>query len=198
MIALALCFQAWADLSYGTFTWGQLPGYFTPLANVAGIIALAAAGVAGPAERRWIALLRVNAATYLVIVGAVYWALLAQYTHPYFPWANAVLHGGAGAILVADWLLAKPRVHLPLSSLWSVLALPALWVSYLFVRAFLDGWVPYPFLDPARGALAIGATLASIAAVGLAVAAVLHVIGHVRVHTVARATPPQPVRQRVR
>lgn len=187
VIVLALCFQAWADLTHGTFTWGQLPGYFTPLANAAGAVALAAAGIAGAREARWIALLRVNAATYLVVVGAVYWAMLAQHTTAFFPWANAILHGGAGAMLLADWLVVKPRIHLPLSSLWSVLSLPALWVSYLFVRAFLDGWVPYPFLDPARGALAIAGTLAAIAAVGLTVAALLHVVAHLRLRAVARA-----------
>ncbi|WP_062377824.1 Pr6Pr family membrane protein [Demequina pelophila] len=194
IITFALAVQAWADLTYGTFTWGQLPGYFTPLANLAGIVALVAAAVVGGREPRWVALLRVNAATYLVIVGAVYWAMLASYAQPLFPWANAILHGGAGVMLAADWLLVRPRVRLPLSSLWSVLSLPAVWVSYLMVRAFLDGWVPYPFLDPARGVLAITATLAAISAAGLAVAAVLHGTARMRpfpapLRAVRAATP---------
>ncbi|WP_062517248.1 Pr6Pr family membrane protein [Demequina gelatinilytica] len=180
VIASALGFQAWADLTFGTFTWGQLPGYFTPLANLAGIIALLASARVTRPERRWVTLLRVNSATYLVVVGAVYWALLAPYTTPYFPWANAVLHGGAGAILVADWVLIGGRRRLPLGTLWSVLSLPAIWVSYLFVRAFLDGWVPYPFLDPARGAAAIVATLGAISAVGLAVSGLLRVLAVLR------------------
>lgn len=174
VIAAALGVQAWADLSYGTFTWAQLPGYFTPLAALAGVVALVAAGITGDREPRWVALLRVNAATYGVITGAVYWYLLAGVATPVFPWANMVLHGGAGAVLVADWLLIGRPVRLPLTTLWTVLLVPAAWIAYLLVRATLDGWVPYPFLDPERGFSAIATTVGAIAAAGLAVAAVLH------------------------
>lgn len=183
IIASALGFQAWADLTFGTFTWGQLPGYFTPIANLAGIVALVAAARVRTRERRWVTLLRVNSATYLVVVGAVYWLLLAPFTTAYFPWANAILHGGSGLILAADWIFIGGRRRLPVSSLWSVLSLPALWVSYLFVRAFLDGWVPYPFLDPARGVAAIVGTLGLIAAVGLAVSGLLRVLAVIRPRT---------------
>jgi len=183
ILASALGFQAWADLTYGTFTWGQLPGYFTPLANLSGIVALLAAARVTRPEPRWVTLLRVNSATYLVVVGVVYWALLAQFTTPYFPWANAILHGGSGIILVADWVLIGGRRRLPLASLWSVLSLPAAWVSYLLFRAFLDGWVPYPFLDPARGAAATLGTLGAIAAVGLAVSGLLRVLAVLRPRT---------------
>jgi hypothetical protein len=167
VMSVALGFQAWADLTYGTFTWAQLPGYFTPLATLAGITALIAAAATGASEPPWVASLRVNAATYLVIVAVVYWAMLARYTTPMFPWANAVLHGGAGAMLVADWVLVGERRRLPLRGLWSVLSLPALWLGYTLARAVLDDWVPYPFLDPARGPLAIATTLGVLAAAGL-------------------------------
>ncbi|MDN4474377.1 Pr6Pr family membrane protein [Demequina sp. SYSU T00192] len=193
VILSALGFQAWADLTYGTFTWGQLPGYFTPLANLAGIVALLAASRVSRPEARWVTVLRVNSATYLVVVGAVYWALLAPFTTPYFPWANAILHGGSGAILVLDWILIGGRRRLPLGTLWSVLGLPAAWVSYLLFRAFLDGWVPYPFLDPARGLAAILATLGAIAAVGLGVSGILRVLAVLRPATFW----PGPVRARV-
>lgn len=174
VIAAALGVQAWADLTYGTFTWAQLPGYFTPLAALVAVVALVAAAIVGPDEPRWVALLRVNAATYGVITGAVYWYLLAGVATPVYPWANMVLHGGAGALLVADWLLIGKPVRLPMRTLWTVLVVPAGWIGYLLVRATLDGWVPYPFLDPARGASTVAATIAVIAGIGLAVAAILH------------------------
>ncbi|WP_234983446.1 Pr6Pr family membrane protein [Demequina sp. NBRC 110053] len=173
-ILAALGVQAWADLTYGTFTWSELPGYFTPLAAVCAVTALVASAIAGSAEPRWVALLRVNAATYGVLTGVVYWALLSDVATPVFPWANLILHGGSGAILMADLLLVGHAGRLPVRTWWTVLAVPALWLGYLVARSHIDGWVPYPFLDPARGLTPLTLTIAAIAALGLAVAAALH------------------------
>lgn len=190
IIAAALATQAWADLTYGTFTWDQLPGYFTPLANIVGIVALVgAAGHRRRTEPRWVAITRVNAATYLVIVGAVYWVVLAPFTQPLFPWANAVIHGGSGIVLVLDWLVVGTRRRLTARHLWSVLALPGAWLAYLMVRAVVDGWVPYPFLDPARGAIAVVGSLLGIAGAGVIVAGTLHLLGALR----GRLMAPVPV-----
>ncbi|MFN3866306.1 MAG: Pr6Pr family membrane protein [Demequina sp.] len=185
-IGAALCVQAWADLTYGTFTWAQLPGYFTPLAALVAVVALVAAAFSGVEEARWVSLFRVNAATYGVITGAVYWYLLAGVATPVFPWANMVLHGGAGAVMVADWLLIGRPVRLPLSTLWTVLVVPAGWIGYLLIRATVDGWVPYPFLDPAQGLTTVATTVAVIAGIGLAVAAILH-------HAIVLRPPSQDV-----
>jgi len=185
MIVLALGVQAWADLSYGTFTWSQLPGYFTPLAAIAAAVALVAAALWAPTsskaaargtEPSWVSLLRVNAATYGVITGAVYWSFLSGVATPIFPWANFILHGGAGAVLVADWLLIGKRDRLPLSTVWTVLVVPGIWISYLLVRSHVDGWVPYAFLDPALGAASVASTVGGIAAIGVGVAALLHLV----------------------
>lgn len=173
VIVAALAVQAWADLTYGTFTWVELPGYFTPLAALTGVVALVAAAVTGPHGPRWVSVLRMNAATYLVIVGAVYWTLLADMASPMFPWANLVLHGGAGLILLADWLLLGEPVRLPVWSVWTVVSLPAVWLAYLGVRAGIDGWLPYAFLDPANGVVRTVTTMAVIFGVGLAVAGAL-------------------------
>lgn len=196
VIVFALGVQAWADLSYGTFTWSQLPGYFTPVAAIAAAVALVASAMWAPSSARatargpeptWISLLRVNAATYGVITGAVYWSLLGGVASPVFPWANLILHGGAGALLVIDWLLIGTREPLPLSTVWTVLVIPALWISYLLVRSHIDGWVPYAFLDPALGAAAIMRTVGAIAAVGVIVAALLHLVVRRAVPVVAPA-----------
>ncbi|MDN4486621.1 Pr6Pr family membrane protein [Demequina sp. SYSU T00039] len=196
-IASALATQAWADLSYGTFTWDQLPGYFTPLANVAGIVALlGSVGHRRRTEPRWVAIMRVNAATYLVIVGAVYWAVLAPFTEPIFPWANAVIHGGSAVILVLDWLVVGTRRRLTSRHLWSVLVLPGMWLGYLMVRGVVDGWVPYPFLDPARGAIAVAGSLLGIAATGVIVAGILHLLGALRGRIMAPVPAPAPAQAR--
>ena len=173
LIVVGLCFQAWADLTYGTFTWAQLPVYFTPLAAVAAIAALVCAAFAGPNEPRWVALLRVNAATYAVITGVVYWGLLAHVGHPTFPWANAIIHGGTGVILVADWVVVGQRERLPWHTLWTVLVVPAVWLGYLAVYDTITDWVPYPFLDPARGPGTLIGTIALMVAAGLLVVTAL-------------------------
>lgn len=205
IIALALGVQAWADLTYGTFTWSELPGYFTPLAAIAAAVALVASVVWAPrssktgsraTEPSWVSLLRVNAATYGVITGAVYWAFLGGVATPVFPWANFILHGGAGAILVADWLFIGKRERLPLSTVWTVLVVPGLWISYLLIRSHIDGWVPYAFLDPALGAAAIAKTVGTIAAVGVAVAVALHLM--VRRRSISAISPISGTEQRRR
>ncbi len=181
VIVAALCAQAWADLTYGTFTWAQLPVYFTPLAAIAAIAALVSAACAGPAEPRWVALLRVNAATYAVITGVVYWALLAQYGHPKFPWANAIIHGGTGLILVLDWVIVGERRRLPWHTMWTVLGVPAVWLGYLIAYEKIDGWVPYPFLDPARGVGPIAGTVSLMVAAGLIVVTALRLSTGLRI-----------------
>lgn len=181
VIIAALGVQAWADLTFGTFTWAQLPAYFTPLAAVTAVVALVSAAVARESEPRWVALLRVNAATYGVVTGVVYWWLLAGVATPVFPWANFVLHGGTGAILVADWLMVGRGARLPVRTWWTVLAVPAAWLAYLLVRAFTDGWVPYPFLDPSQGLVSVLTSVGAIALAGLAVAAILHACAPLRV-----------------
>ncbi|MDE0573128.1 Pr6Pr family membrane protein [Demequina sp. B12] len=179
-ITAGLAVQAWADLTFGTFSWDQLPGYFTPLAALAGVIALLAAALHPHPHRWWIDLLRVNALTYLTIAGVVYWLLLAAHTTPKVPWANAILHGGAAVILLADWIMFGQRRRLPVRTWWTVLVVPALWASYLIMRASRDGWVPYPFLDPARGTAAIAGTLAIIAGCGLALVGLFHLCVYLR------------------
>jgi hypothetical protein len=169
LIAVCLCFQAWADLTYGTFTWAELPVYFTPIAAVTAIAALVSSATLGSTDRRWVALLRVNAATYAVITGVVYWAVLPHYGQPTFPWANAMIHGGTGMILVADWVLIGGRERLPWHTLWTVVALPAVWLGYTYARQLLGGHLPYPFLDPDHGV----APLATVLAAGLAVVTTL-------------------------
>ncbi|MCR6713387.1 MAG: Pr6Pr family membrane protein [Demequina sp.] len=172
-IATSLCFQAWADLTYGTFTWAELPVYFTPLAALAAIAALVCAALNGPHEPRWVALLRVNAATYAVITGVVYWAMLAHFGHPTFPWANAMIHGGTGVILVADWVLVGQRERLPWHTLWTVFAVPALWLGYIAANEALGGRIPYPFLDPANGFGRLALTVALLVTAGLGVVSAL-------------------------
>ncbi|WP_061962082.1 Pr6Pr family membrane protein [Demequina flava] len=190
IIAAALAVQAWADLTFGSFSWDQMPGYFTPLAALTGIGALVIAAASRHPDQWWIDTLRVNATTYTAVAGIVYWAILADHAIPKVPWANAILHGGAAILLFADWMTIGRRRRLPIRTWWTVLAVPGGWCAYLVIRAAYDGWVPYAFLDPARGPAAIAGTVSVIAVVGLACAGLLHTSTFMRRHAPEVASTP--------
>jgi hypothetical protein len=52
---------------------------------------------------------------------------------------------------VADWLLDPPQHRLTRRDIVTLLAFPLAWTILTMVRGAIDGWYPYPFLDPANG-----------------------------------------------
>lgn len=69
------------------------------------------------------------------------------------PWENEVLHVGIPAFLVVDWFLlrlldpGRPRLRWPAALV--ALVFPTVWVVLTMLRGLLlDGWFPYPFLEP--------------------------------------------------
>jgi hypothetical protein len=68
-------------------------------------------------------------------------------------WVDIVLHKIFPIVVVADWILDPPTPATRLSVrdglLW--LVFPIAWVIVTLARGAVDGWYPYPFLDPANG-----------------------------------------------
>jgi hypothetical protein len=58
-----------------------------------------------------------------------------------------------GAIVIL--VIVVDRVRLPLDRLWVVLLYPAAWLVVVLLRGATDGWVPYPFHEPAEGYAAV-------------------------------------------
>lgn len=154
-------------------------GYFTVQGNLIG----AAVAVVGavrllrgtPPTTAWM-VVRWCAATYLVVVGLVYWALLAPLGAAGgvpVPWANLVLHALIPLLALIDLLLAPDRLRSPLRLLPAVLVYPLVWTAVVLTRGATDGWVPYPFMDPAQGAPVLAAWVALVAGVFTGAAAVL-------------------------
>ena len=135
----------------------NLYGYFTVQSNLIGIVSLTASAIAGRAGRshgRSLTLVRALATTCLAIVGIVYATLLAPLGAAGgvpLPWANVILHVVSPTAVILDWLLVGDRARLPLTRLGLILLYPAAWTTVVLVRGATDGWVPYPFLDPALG-----------------------------------------------
>jgi hypothetical protein len=126
-------------------------------------------------DSRGYAFARASVVSYMVIVCVVYNLLLRETAvngsgqSP--QWTNEVMHVAVPVYLVLDWFLAPGRRRMPWRTVpWMLLA-PVLWLTYTLVRAphvydqflHVQGWYPYPFLDPARGGY--GSVAAYIAAI---------------------------------
>ena len=165
-------------------------GYFTLQSNIIGAAVLVIAAL--PRSRRddRVLLARACAATYLVIVGVVYATLLAPLGAAGgvpVPWANTVLHIVTPLFFAADWLFAPDRRRLPWRLIWVLLLYPLVWCAVVLVRGATDGWVPYPFLDPADG---YGSVAFFVLLIALAVVVVgAGVWGASRLHRPGEARP---------
>ncbi|HEY9423825.1 MAG TPA: Pr6Pr family membrane protein, partial [Microterricola sp.] len=106
------------------------------------------------AQPRWLSYLRALATVIMAIVGIVYNTLLADAGLEgsfNVPWSNDILHIWIPIYAVADWVLFGDRIKLPFARLWVMLIYPVIWLVVILIRGATDGWVPYPFLDPASG-----------------------------------------------
>ena len=154
-------------------------GYFTVQGNAIGA-AVAVVGAVrllrGTAPTTAWVVVRWCTATYLVVVGVVFWALLAPLNATGgipVPWANIVLHALMPLAAFIDLLLAPDRLRPPLRLLPVVLIYPLIWTAVVLVRGATDGWVPYPFLSPAQGYGVVAAWSILVAGVFTGAAALL-------------------------
>jgi hypothetical protein len=88
-------------------------------------------------------------------------------------WVDTLLTKALPVFLVVDWLLDPPDTGLRLTDALKWLVYPIVWVGLTLVRGAVDGWYPYPLLDPATdgyGGVAIWAAafLVAILVVSLA------------------------------
>ena len=148
-------------------------GYFTLQSNILAAIVLAIAAAAtltGRPQSPALMLARGSVTTYLIIVGIVYNTLLVGLPGGggvALPWANFVLHVASPIYILLDWLLFSDREPLPWKRFWVVFIYPFAWLIVVLIRGATDGWVPYPFLDPATGYASVTAYSVGIA-VGIA------------------------------
>ncbi|ROS47535.1 MULTISPECIES: Pr6Pr family membrane protein [unclassified Curtobacterium] len=130
-------------------------GYFTIQSNVIIAVALAVTLVASARRKRGdlrVSLLRGAGTVYIATTGIVYNTLLTNVdVSASVQWSNDVLHKVIPAYAVLDWLLFSDRSKLLLRHVWWFLVYPAVWTIVILIRGATDGWVPYPFLDPAQG-----------------------------------------------
>ena len=159
-------------------------GYFTVQGNVLGAVVAVVGAIrlvrGAPRSTAW-TVVHWAAATYLAVVGVVYWAVLAPLGAAggvAVPWANIVLHAVTPVLAILDLLLAPDRARPPVRLLPAVLVYPLVWTVVVLVRGATDGWVPYPFLDPSQGYGVVAAWAALVAGVFTGAAALLRLALH--------------------
>lgn len=152
-------------------------GYFTMQGNIIAAVAFALSAIfifSKRAQPRWLSYLRALATVIMAIVGIVYNTLLADAGLDgafNVPWSNDILHIWIPIYAVADWVLFGDRIKLPFARLWVMLIYPVIWLVVILIRGATDGWVPYPFLDPASG-------YASVAVYCLIISAITILFGY--------------------
>ncbi|MFC4242859.1 Pr6Pr family membrane protein [Gryllotalpicola reticulitermitis] len=142
------------DATHGVDVWPwDWFGYFTNQNNLAAgfMLTVAAVGLMTGRRFRWLDYVRGAVTTYIVIVGGVFWTLLAPVTVVAIPWTNDVMHAVMPAYCLLDWLLVGDREPLAFSKLWVIFPYAVVWLGVTLVRGATDGWVPYPFMDPKTG-----------------------------------------------
>lgn len=157
----AMAVQIAEGVSAGTFAPTRFFAFFTIQSNLlAAFVLLATAAWSRPAIHR----LRGAVVVYLTVTFFVVIVLLSDAELQLaIPWVDVVLHKITPIAVVLDWLFAPPpsRVSARATATW--LTFPAAWLALTLLRGAIDGWYPYPFLDPANGGYAtVGLTCAII------------------------------------
>ena len=128
--------------------------YFTNLSNLFAALVLIGGAIQffrGADRSKSYEVARVVSVVNMGVVGVVYVALLRNVDlGALLPWVNVVLHYVMPCVVVLDWLVqpSKPRPKLPMLLLCQIF--PVIYLTYVLTRAHSTGWVPYPFLDPAK------------------------------------------------
>lgn len=138
-----------ADRSVLQALWA-LSGYFSVLANLLTVIAMAAAALC-----RWPGGPRTNGpvftavTTYMVVLGIVYhFALSGQSSLDTLHWlAEFGLHYLVPSLTLSFWLRHVPKKGLKLKHTLLSLVLPLGYGVMMLTRGALEGWYPYTFVD---------------------------------------------------
>lgn len=165
-------------------------GFFTMQSNIITAAVLLAAALAtfrGRPQTPLLMVARACATTYIVIVGIVYNLLLAGLEGGVsLAWANWVVHVAFPLYAALDWIVFGDRTALAWKRLWLVLTYPVIWIIVVIIRGATDGWVPYPFLDPATGYASVASYCVGIAVAVVIVGVLVFALSRAQIMTVPR------------
>ena len=188
LVLAAIAVQALVLADAGRFDATRFFAFFTIQSNVIGVAAFGwLLATRGRARTRGQELLRGAAAVYLTVTFVVVIVLLSDVdVQLQLVWVDVVLHKLFPIVVVLDWIVDPPIGRLSARDALLWLAYPLVWTLATVVRGAIDGWYPYPFLDPANGGY--GQVAVSVVGVTVAfavIAAAIIAIGNAR-------TVPEP------
>lgn len=140
-------------------------GFFTNSTSLLMALVLIAVGsyMAIDAEPpKWLTAVRAAISASLIVVCVGYNAVSAVGTAP--AWVSLLLHTIVPIAMLLDWALIGDRGPLAWRHLWLVLVYPAAWLMMIRWRWNAHEWVPYEFLRPTHGPLALMLALAVLLA----------------------------------
>lgn len=161
-------------------------GYFTLQTNIIAAVIFVVVGVMGLTGREipyWLHVVRGMWVAYMVLVGVIYNTLLVGTPGGggvSLEWANHVLHIVFPIYALLDWLLIGDRPALKWKHLWLVIIDPVVWTGVVLVRGATDGWVPYPFLEPAHGYGTIAVTVLGLTVTVLVLGSIVWALSRLR------------------
>jgi hypothetical protein len=183
VVLAAIVAQAKTLADSGVFDATRFFAFFTIQSNLVGVAAFAWL-VARPdrPRSRGVELFRTGAAVYLTVTFFVVIFLLSGIdVQLQLVWVDVVLHKIFPIIVVADLILDPPRTRLVMSDIVTLLIYPLVWTLLTVIRGAVDGWYPYPFLDPAHGGYAqVAVTIVAVVIGFIVIAGAIIALGNWR------------------
>jgi hypothetical protein len=153
VVIAAITYQVFLNIDSGLFRPLRFFAFFTILSNTFGAVLWLWLAVTWRRQRtRRVDLLRGAATLYLVVTFVVVVILLSgAELQVADPRVDFVVHKLFPVLVVVDWLLDPPETDLRMTDVILWLIFPLAWIGLTLIRGAVDGWYPYPFLDPDSG-----------------------------------------------
>lgn len=154
-VLAAVITQVSDQIGAGRFEADEYFHFFTIQTALINVVVLIAAGIEAfrrPVDTLLYTAVRASAVAYAVVTGLVYNVLLRGipnddgYVGPV--WPNELLHVWIPVYIALEFLLNPTRARLGWGALGLAVSFPLAWVGVTMVRGAVEGWYPYPFLEP--------------------------------------------------
>ena len=152
-VLVAIAYQAWLIIDSGVFRPLRFFAFFTIISNLFGAVLWLWLAAHGRRSRtRTDDLLRGASVLYLVVTFVVVVGLLSGAELSLSnPLVDFIVHKLFPILVVLDWIVDPPETDLRMRDVGLWLLFPLAWVALTLIRGTIDGWYPYPFLDPDNG-----------------------------------------------